>query len=84
MKIRLMQLAAVTFVSIVSSVALAGDNCPSKGAHKDMSAAMSQDGKDVHTWIQSQDVEKDESAPAAKTQAPPVEAAPQATTALKI
>lgn len=55
-------ITVVTFASVMvfSGTAFAGgENCSSKrGAHKDMSAAVTKDGTDHHGWVASQDTVK--------------------------
>lgn len=62
MKTGLIAAAAIASIVGFSGTALAGgENCASKkGAHKDMSAAVTKDGKDHHGWVASQDVVKAE------------------------
>lgn len=65
MKTGLITTVAIASVMALSATAFAGgEHCPSKsGAHKDMSAAVMQDGKDHHGWVAAQDaVKADESA----------------------
>jgi hypothetical protein len=86
MKTGLIQVAAIASAMILSGAALAGgENCPSKkGAHKDMSAAAGEHGKDSHGWTLSQDAVKVEPSAAADAQAQPVETTPTTQSALKI
>ena len=63
MKTSLITVVTFASVMVLSGTALAGgESCASKkGAHKDMSAATSKDGKNHHGWAVSQDAVKTES-----------------------
>lgn len=56
MKTKLISLAAVTSITLFSTMAIAGGkNCDSmKGAHKDMSADAIKEFKDSHSWMFSE------------------------------
>lgn len=71
MKTGLITAAAIASVMVISATAFAdGDSCPSKkGAHKDMSAAASKDGKDHHGWVASKDAVTSEESAASSTEA---------------
>ena len=60
MKTSLITVVTFASVMVLSGTALAGgESCASKkGAHKDMSAATSKDGKNHHGWAVSQDAVK--------------------------
>ncbi len=83
MKTGLITVVAFASVMVLSGAALAdGASCASKkGAHKDMSAAISKDGVDSHGWSASQDAVKTEpsAVPGAEVkQEVPVQPAPGA------
>jgi hypothetical protein len=69
MKTNLTKIVLVASVLALSGTAFAGENCPSKkGAHKDMSATLSNEAKDHHGWKMSQETaEADKSAAAVNT-----------------
>lgn len=86
MKTGLITAAAIASVMVLSATAFAdGDSCPSKkGAHKDMSAAVSKDGKDHHGWVAAQDAAKVEESAVSSTEAKQTVPAQPTKGALKI
>lgn len=86
MKTGLITTVAIASVMALSATAFAGgEHCPSKsGAHKDMSAAVMQDGKDHHGWVAAQDAVKVDESTVANTEATRENSKPQTPGVLKI